>query len=96
MAALWLESAFLKRGKFSYNIAMAKIEVIKEQITFLRFWLGIAVASLVAIVGFCATSYSRADVWLLALCFVCVVSLSVCAYGLSKAILRKIDTLKEL
>lgn len=47
---------------------MAQIDKVKEQINFLKFWLSLVMASVLAIVGFCVTGYTKIDVWFLLLC----------------------------
>lgn len=44
---------------------MSKKSEIKEQISIFKFWLGIVVATFLAIVGWVATNYQRAETWLL-------------------------------
>lgn len=45
---------------------MSKIDSVKEKISLLKFWLGVFVASLVGIVGWCVTNYRlfNRDLWL--------------------------------
>ena len=75
---------------------MAQIDKVKEQINFLKFWLSLVMASVLAVVGFCVTSYTKIDVWFLLLCLACIVVLGICAWALSKVIVRKINELKDL
>lgn len=44
---------------------MAKIDELKERLTMLRFWLGIVVATFLAISGWCITNHARTDLWLI-------------------------------
>lgn len=41
---------------------MAQIDKVKEQINFLKFWLSLVMASVLAVVGFCVTGYTKIDV----------------------------------
>ena len=75
---------------------MAKIDKAKEQISFLKFWLSLVMASILAVIGFCVSSYAKIALWFLGLCFLCVVCLCVCAWLLSKNIVYKIHDLKEM
>lgn len=43
---------------------MPKLDGLKEELITLRFWLGIVVASFLAIVGWLATNYNKAELWL--------------------------------
>ncbi|EPN3000698.1 hypothetical protein ACTWU3_002035 [Campylobacter coli] len=49
---------------FSYNFFMAKIDELKEELRILKFWLGIVVATILALIGWIATNYQKAD-WLI-------------------------------
>ncbi|EMC8720068.1 hypothetical protein VMZ54_001881 [Campylobacter coli] len=49
---------------FSYNFFMAKIDELKEELGILKFWLGIVVATILALIGWIATNYQKAD-WLI-------------------------------
>lgn len=51
---------------------MAQIDKVKEQINFLKFWLSLVMASVLVIVGFCVTGYTKIDVWFLLLCLACI------------------------
>lgn len=44
---------------------MSKLDGLKEDLKFLRFWLGISVASFLAIIGWIATNYNKTELWLL-------------------------------
>ena len=44
---------------------MSKKDDIKEQIGMLKFWLGVLVATLLAIIGWAITNYESARGWLL-------------------------------
>nr|CDL66958.1 unnamed protein product [uncultured bacterium] len=51
---------------------MAKIDELKEELGILKFWLGIVVATLLALMSWIATSYKEADLFLLVSAIVCV------------------------
>lgn len=44
---------------------MAKIDKLKEQLGILKFWLGIFVATFLAIIGWSITNYQKAPLWIL-------------------------------
>ena len=44
---------------------VSKLDGLKEDLKFLRFWLGISVASFLAIIGWIATNYNKTELWLL-------------------------------
>lgn len=63
---------------------MAKIDKLKEHLKILRFWLGIVVASTLAIVGWLATNYDKASVFLIVCAILSLVLLCVIIVVLSK------------
>lgn len=75
---------------------MSKLDREKEKITSLRFWLGIVVATLLAIIGFCVTSYEKISIYLLFLSVFSAIFLLVVALLLTIKIDKKIDRLEDL
>lgn len=75
---------------------MSKKDKIKEKIVSLRFWLGIVVATFLAIIGWCITNYATIEFWLLSLGFMAVIFLGILALLLSKKIESKIEELEDL
>lgn len=67
---------------------MAKIDELKERLTMLRFWLGIVVATFLAISGWCITNYAKTDLWLI-ICALLLLFLLVIAFFINKAIDKK-------
>ncbi|EAI3581728.1 TPA: hypothetical protein VCM63_001950 [Campylobacter coli] len=51
---------------------MAKIDELKEELGILKFWLGITVATLLALIGWSATNYQKADWFLLVGAVICI------------------------
>ena len=43
---------------------MPKLDGLKEDLSLLRFWLGISVACFLAIIGWLVTNYDKANLWL--------------------------------
>lgn len=75
---------------------MSKLDKEKEKITSLRFWLGIAVATLLAVVGYCINNYLKMDLYLLIASAFFIVFLIISALLLSKRINKRIDRLEDL
>lgn len=75
---------------------MAKIDKLKERLTMLRFWLGIAVATLLAIIGWSITNFSKLEAWLLILSSLSIVFLAFVVVWLSIYIDKKIDEMEDL
>ncbi len=75
---------------------MAKIDKANSHISYLKFWLGIAVAVIIGILGWVFTSYEKTSAFLLCGGVVMVAALGVIVFVLNKRILRKIDELEGL
>ncbi|EIE1466361.1 hypothetical protein KHU38_001812, partial [Campylobacter upsaliensis] len=44
---------------------MPKLDGLKEDLAILKFWLGIVVASFLAIIGWLATNYNKSELWII-------------------------------
>ena len=75
---------------------MAKIDKANSHISYLKFWLGIAVAVIIGILGWVFTSYTTANVALLFGGIALAVVLTVLVLFLNKKILREIDELEDI
>jgi len=76
---------------------MAKIDVIKEKINYLKLWLGIFVATLIGLIGWIISNYEKVTLaGRLGFSFVAVIWLCLSIHFLNKLILEKINSLEEL
>jgi hypothetical protein len=75
---------------------MARIDVIKEKINYLKVWLGIFVVTLISLVGWSISNYVTISTTKLMLTLVGVVWLLISIHFLNKTILEKINSLEEL
>ena len=75
---------------------MSKLDKAKEKIITLRFWLGIVVDTLLAIVGWSIKKKKKIGLFLLIISFVVVLVLVVVVVLLSRYINTKINELEEL
>lgn len=75
---------------------MAKIDKVKEQIGLLKFWLGIAVAVLLAIGGWLANHYAKAEWFIVLGAGVVMILCVVLGLIISTKINYKIKELEEL
>ena len=76
---------------------MAKIDVIKEKINYLKVWLGIFVITLISLIGWIVSNYEKTVfVGRLGFSFVAVIWLFFSIHFLNKKILEKINSLGEL
>ena len=77
---------------------MSKIDSVKEKISLLKFWLGVFVASLVGIVGWCATNYRlfNRDLWLFIGSGIVIVILVYIIFNLNKKIIKLINFIDKI
>ena len=75
---------------------MSKKDKVKEKIIGLRFWLGIVVATLLAIIGWVVTNYQKAEFWLVVFAFLTAMFLVVLAMAFVIKIDKKVDELEDL
>jgi len=75
---------------------MSKLDKEKEKIGILKFWLGIVVATFLAVVGYCITNYAKMDLYLLIASGFLLLFLIISALVVSKNIDKRIDRLEDL
>ena len=75
---------------------MSRIDVIKEKINYLKVWLGIAVVTLIGLLGWLSSHYEALSNIRLILSFVGIIWLIVLIHFLNKSILHKINSLEDL
>lgn len=76
--------------------AMSKKDKVKEKIIGLRFWLGIAVATLLAIAGWAISNFEKINTWLFFLSFVAVIFLCVISILITRRIDKHINKLEKM
>jgi hypothetical protein len=74
---------------------MAKIDVEKEKINFLKLWLGVFIVSLISLFGWVATNYTDINLKLI-LGIIAIIWLMVSIHLINKSILKRIENLKDL
>ncbi len=75
---------------------MAKIDKLKEELGILKFWLGVLVATFLALVGWFATNYQRAEILLFIGALVCILFTLIGIYIVNKKIKLKIKEIGEI
>lgn len=75
---------------------MAKIDALKEQLKILRFWLGSAMAIIVAIVGWLIANYEKNSTLLVIASIVAIVSLLCAIIAISVIMNKKIKIVAKL
>lgn len=75
---------------------MAQIDVIKEQINYLKVWLGIFVVTLIGLIGWVVSTYEQMNGIKLGLSILAVIGMLIFIHLLNKRILQKIASLGDL
>jgi UDP-N-acetylmuramyl pentapeptide phosphotransferase/UDP-N-acetylglucosamine-1-phosphate transferase len=75
---------------------MSRLDVIKEKINYLKVWLGIAVVTLIGLLGWISSHYEILSTVRLVLSFIGIIWLIVLIHFLNKSILQKINSLEDL
>ena len=75
---------------------MAKLDVIKEKINYLKVWLGIFVVTLISLVGWLGSNFESLHGIRLYSSLVGLIWLLISINFLNKVILKKINSLEEL
>ncbi|WP_270985534.1 hypothetical protein [Campylobacter helveticus] len=74
---------------------MAKIDKLKEKMGILKFWLGIVVATFLALIGWSVTNYKSADIIILIASVVCMVLALVAIYILNRKMNVLLDEIER-
>ncbi len=75
---------------------MAKIDVIKEKINYLKVWLGIFVITLIGLVGWLSSNFDSISETRVIFSIIGLIWLVISIHFLNKNILKKINSLEEL
>lgn len=75
---------------------MSKKEKIKEKLIYLRFCLGIAIATFLLTIGWGLTNYTTIELWLLIISFIATIALIFMIILLARKIKNNIDQLEDL
>ncbi len=75
---------------------MGKIDKEKEEISWIKFWIGVGVAAIMGLVSWLVNHYTTAETLMLVLDIVSIIMLAVFIVILNKIGLKKIKELEEL
>jgi hypothetical protein len=75
---------------------MSELDRLKEQLVYLRFWLGIMVVTDISLVGWLASTVDTATVTLLSFAIVGIIVLSLGIFLLHRQIERRIEQIGRL
>ncbi|MDF1876105.1 hypothetical protein JHD48_10205 [Sulfurimonas sp. SAG-AH-194-I05] len=75
---------------------MARIDVIKEKINYLKVWLGIFVITLVGLVGWLSSNFDTISETRFIISIFGLIWLIISIHFLNKNILKKINSLEDL
>lgn len=74
---------------------MAKLDGLKEELGILKFWLGIVVATLLALTGWTITNYQKIELLIIAGAIICIITALFLVYVLNKKIKTKIKEIEK-
>ena len=75
---------------------MSRIEEVREEIAWVKFWLGLAAVAAFGLTGWLVTNYQSAEVFLVWLCTAGIVGLVVGILILNRYGVKKIRELRDL
>ena len=75
---------------------MGKIDKEKEEIAWIKFWIGVSVAAMMGLISWFVNNYDKANEVMLVLDIVAVVIISFLIVILNKTGLKKIKELEDL
>lgn len=75
---------------------MPELNRLKEEVSYLKFWQGLAVAVLVSLAGWLITSSGDAEAWTFRLAIAGVGCLGIAVVVLGRQIARRIDEIGKL
>lgn len=74
---------------------MAKIDSLKEELGILKFWLGIIVATLLALTGWTITNYQKTEWFIIIGAIICIITAFFLVCILNKKIKAKIKEIEK-
>lgn len=75
---------------------MSELDVVKEQIAYLKVWLGIMVVTDISLFGWLITNFRNASTWIIGACIFAIAAVSGVILYIHKRIEQRIDSLREL
>ncbi len=79
-----------------YAVGMSKLDVARERISYIRFWIGVMVASDIGLMSWLLTGFESAPVRKLWAAIVAVILISCIVFQAHRRIERRINRLEEL
>ncbi len=74
---------------------MPKLDGLKEDLAILKFWLGIVVASFLAIIGWLATNYNKSELWIIVSSIILLFVFAFIAFLINKKMRKIIKQIYE-
>ena len=74
---------------------MPKLDGLKEDLAILKFWLGIVVASFLAIIGWLATNYNKRELWIIVSSIILLFVFAFIAFLINKKMRKIIKQIYE-
>lgn len=74
---------------------MPKLDGLKEDLGILKFWLSIAVASFLAVIGWLVTNYNKAELWLVITAVILLLGFAIVVFLINKKMRKIIKRIYE-
>ncbi len=74
---------------------MSELDHLKEQIAYMKLWLGIFIVTNISLIGWLVTHYEKAEVLLVTASIITLFSIFTTVFLLHRKIQGRIDQLKE-
>jgi hypothetical protein len=75
---------------------MSDLDVVKEQIAYLKVWLGIMIVTNISLFGWLITSFNTASTRIVAGSIAAIILISIGTIGIHRRIERHIESLRDL
>jgi len=79
-----------------YNVCMSKLDKEKEEIAWIKFWIGVSVASTMGLISWFVNNFETVNTIMLTLDIVSVLLIAIFIVMLNKIGLKKIKELEDL
>ena len=75
---------------------MSELDLLKEKIAYLKVLFGIAVVTAISLIGWMASNFTEATIWMQSASISAIMVLLVIIFGLHRRIERLIEQLRDL
>ncbi len=75
---------------------MGKIDKEKEQISWIKFWIGVGVASIMGLISYLVNHYEKSNIYLIGATVIAVIFIAIFVVILNSIGLKKIKELEDI